>query len=327
MESSPVTCRTLEEYYHVKANTFERQYKDHLSGFRSWDQLDHADQWLVFADNVGASICIDETALSNGELYTIVTNRSCHGSKGTLIAMVKGVSADRVTEAIMHIDEHRRSIVQEITLDMSNSMHLIAKRCFPNAMRTIDRFHIQKLANDALQEMRIAHRWDAIQADTDAREEAKCLGLPYTPVVLANGDTPRQLLARSRYLLFKSADKWTQSQKRRAEILFEQYPDLREAYSLAHSLRMIFSKNTVKDAARLSLARWYNKVDNSGFKSFNVIAATLYEHYDGVLNFFVNRATNAFAESFNAKIKAFRATLRGVADIKFFMFRLSKIYA
>ena len=178
MESSPVTCRTLEEYYHVKANTFERQYKDHLSGFRSWDQLGHADQWLVFADNVGASICIDETALSNGELYTIVTNRSCHGRKGTLIAMVKGVSADRVTEAIMHIDEHRRSIVQEITLDMSNSMHLIAKRCFPNAMRTIDRFHIQKLANDALQEMRIAHRWDAIQADTDAREEAKCWGYP-----------------------------------------------------------------------------------------------------------------------------------------------------
>lgn len=158
MESSPVTCRTLEEYYHVKANTFERQYKDHLSGFRSWDQLGHAGQWLVFADNVGASICIDETALSNGELYTIVTNRSCRGRKGTLIAMVKGVSADRVTEAIMRIDEHRRSIVQEITLDMSNSMHLIAKRCFPNAMRTIDRFHIQKLANDALQEMRIAHR-------------------------------------------------------------------------------------------------------------------------------------------------------------------------
>lgn len=76
-----MTCRTLEEYYHVKANTFERQYKEHLSGFRSWDQLGHADQWLVFADNVGASICIDETALSNGVLYTIVTNRSCRGRK------------------------------------------------------------------------------------------------------------------------------------------------------------------------------------------------------------------------------------------------------
>ena len=135
------------------------------------------------------------------------------------------------------------------------------------------------------------------------------------------------MLARSRYLLFKSADQWTDSQKRRAEILFDQYPDLKEAYSLTHSLRMIFSKNRIKDAARLSLARWYDKVDRSGFKSFNVIAATLYEHYDEVLNFFVNRSTNAHAESFNAKIKAFRAALRGVTDIKFFMFRLSSIYA
>ena len=63
---------------------------------------------------------------------------------------------------------------------------------------------------------------------------------------------------------------------------------------------------------------WYNKVDDSGFKSFNVIAATLYEHYDEVPNFFVNRTANAFAESFNAKIKAFRAALRGVTDIRFF---------
>lgn len=322
-----MTCRTLEEYYHVKANTFERQYKDHLSGFRSWDQLEHADRWLVYPDNIGPSICIDETAPSNGELYTIVTNRASRGGKGTLIAIVKGVSADEVTEALLRIDERLRSRVREITMDMSNSMRLIARRCFPRAIRTIDRFHIQKLANDALQQMRIAHRWDAIQADTDAREEAKSLGKSYTPVVLANGDTPKQLLARSRYLLFKSADKWTESQRRRAGILFGQYPDLKEAYSLSHSLRMIFSKNTIKDAARLSLARWYNKVDDSGFKSFNVIAATLYEHYDEVLNFFVNRATNAFAESFNAKIKAFRAAMRGVTDIKFFMFRLAMIYA
>lgn len=82
-----------------------------------------------------------------------------------------------------------------------------------------------------------------------------------------------------------------------------------------------------REWSELSLARWYNKVDDSGFKSFNVIAATLYEHYDEILNFFVNRATNAFAESFNAKIKAFRAALRGVTDIKFFLFRLTKLYA
>jgi transposase len=124
-------------------------------------------------------------------------------------------------------------------------------------------------------------------------------------------------------LLFKSAEKWTEKQKQRAEFLFELYPDIKKAYSL----RMIFSKNTVKDAARLSLAGWYNQVAESGFKSFNTIAATVYEHYDEILNFFINRSTNASAESFNAKIKAFRASLRVITDIKFFLFRLANIYA
>lgn len=327
METIPTTSRSLDHYYHINGDTFEKQYKEVLSGFRTWSALEHAEDWLLFPENMGESICIDETAPSNGELYTIVSNRARHGGRGTIIAIVKGVSADKVIEVLMRMSQEQRDIVLEITMDMSNSMRLIARRCFPKAIRTIDRFHVQKLACDALQEMRIAHRWDAIQADTDAREEAKSSATEYRPATFDNGDTPKQLLARSRYLLFKSPDKWTASQRQRAEILFKEYPDIKEAYSLTHSLRMIFSKNTIKDAARLSLARWYDKVDKSGFKSFNVIAATLYEHYDEVLNFFVNRATNAFAESFNAKIKQFRAALRGVIDIKFFLFRLCKLYA
>lgn len=90
---------------------------------------------------------------------------------------------------------------------------------------------------------------------------------------------------------------------------------------------MIFSQNTYKDAARLALAKWYDKAGRSGFKSFQAIISTLTEQHDGVLNFFVNQSTNAFAECFNAKIKQFRALLRGGINVPFFLFRLSKIYA
>jgi len=206
-------------------------------------------------------------------------------------------------------------------------MRKIVCRCFPKANRVTDRFHVQKLAYDALQEIRIAHRWDAINEETEAMEQARLAGEKYEPKLFSNKDSKKQLLARSRYLLFKPADKWTEKQKYRAKLLFELYPDIKKACSLTHSLRMIFSKNSVKDAARLSLARWYNKVAEAEFKSFNTIAATVYEHYEEILNFFINRSTNASAESFNAKIKAFRATLRGVVDIDFFLFRLTNIYA
>ena len=327
METSPVTCRTLEDYYHINANTFDRQYKDVLSGFRTWTELDHADEWLVFPDNIGPRLAIDETSLSNGELYTVVTNRDRHGRDRCLVAIVRGERSETVIKALKVIPDELLDTVGEVTLDLSESMKRIVRTCFPKAMRVIDRFHIQKLACDAVQEMRIKHRWDAIQEANDAMESAKLKDREYVPLRYKNGDTKKELLARSRYLLFKSGDKWTVSQRQRAEILFREFPDLERAYGLCHSLRMIFSKNTLKDAARLSMARWYNKVEEAGFRSFKVIAATFRERYNDILNFYVNRSSNAAAESFNAKIKSFRASLRGIVDEKFFLYRLAKIYA
>ena len=314
-------------YGHIDGEQLGRHYKEHLSGFKDWDAKPHAQDWLVYPENVGEYLSIDETSVSRGELYTIVTNKSAHGGKGTVVAIVSGTVSEVVIEALERIPEEVRSKVKEITLDMSDSMRRIVRSCFPKAIRVIDRFHVQKLAYDALQEMRIAHRWNAINEETDRMEEAKLSGNKYVPEILENGDSKKQLLARCRYLLFKSAEKWTERQKQRAKILFQLYPDIKKAYGLTHSLRMIFSKNTIKDAARLSLARWYNQVAESEFKSFNTIAATVYEHYDEILNFFVNRSTNASAESFNAKIKEFRANLRGVVDVDFFLYRLTKIYA
>ena len=74
------------------------------------------------------------------------------------------------------------------------------------------------------------------------------------------------------------------------------------------------------------MARWYNKVEEAGLHSFHVIAATVHEHYEEILNFYNNRSSNALAESFNAKFKLFRANLRGIVDNKFFLFRIAKLY-
>ena len=326
METSPVTCRTLETFYHINAHTFEKQYKETLSNFRDWEQLDHAEEWLLFPENIGQHLAIDESSLSNGELYTFVTNRDRHTGEGSLVAVVSGTKSEDVIQVLKLIEEKDRMKVEEVTLDLSDSMRKIVSSAFPKAKRVIDRFHIQKLACDAVQDIRVAHRWDALRQSNEEIEECKHSGKPYEPFRFSNGDTRPELLIRSRYLLFKSPDKWTEKQKKRAEILFDEYPDIQMAYGLSHSLRMIFSKNTFKDAARLSMARWYNKVDNSGLKQFNVIATTFHEHYDEILNFYNNRSSNAAAESFNAKIKLFRANLHGVTDKKFFLFRIAKLY-
>lgn len=327
MDTFPISANSLEKHYHIDGNRFGQQYKEHLSDFKSWDQKDHAKDWILFPDNIGPFLSIDETALTNGELYTIITNKAGKGRKGTLVAMVEGTGSDKIIKVLNMIKEKARKKVKEVTLDMAGSMRKIVRKCFPEATRVIDRFHVQKLAFDALQEMRIAHRWDAINEETNAIENAKLDGKKHIPELLRNGDTKKQLLARSRYLLFKSGEKWTPKQKQRAAVLFELYPDIKKAYSLTHSLRMIFSHNKEKGIALTKMARWFNDVTDSGFKSFNTISATFYAHYSEILNYFDNRSTNASAESFNAKIKAFRSQFRGVRDITFFLFRLTKIYA
>jgi len=279
---------------------------------------------MLFPKNLGAYLSLDETAFSNGDLYTILTNKKAKGKKGAIVAMVKGTKAEVVIKTPRKTTIKQRNKVKEVTLDMAGNMGLIVKKSFPNATLVIDRFHVQKLALDALQEIRIKHRWEAIDTENDAIENARNKFLKYTPKLLSNGDTLKQLLARSRYLLYKSSNKWTENQSNRAEILFQRYPDLEKAYKLCQNLSWIFNNTKDKTSALIRLAKWDEKVRQV---SFNTIARTMAIHYKNILNYFDNRSTNASAESFNAKIKAFRAQFRGVRNVDFFLFRLTNIFA
>ena len=327
IDSEAISSQSLKVFYGVNAKNFQRHYKEKLSDYKLWDQKKHAEQYLVYPQNTGAHLALDETALSNGELYTILTNKAAKGKKGSIVGIFSGTNSEDIIALIKkHIPKSLRNKVSEISLDLAASMNLIAKSCFTKARRVADRFHVQRLACDAVQEIRIKHRWEAIDRDHEAYQLAS-QGIDYQPELLPNGDTLKQLLARSRYLLFKHYSKWTTRQKSRAEILFEMYPDLEQAYKLSSSLCEIYERKYKKQVGLLKMARWENKVQKSGFKSFASIVKTFHTHYDSIANFFVNRSTNAAAESFNAKIKDFRRQFRGVTDLKFFLYRLTKIYA
>ncbi len=298
-----------------------------MSDFSSWKEADHAEDWLLFPENMGEYLSIDETSLSQGELYTILTNKSAKGRKGALIAMIKGTESDKIIDILLKMEESIRKKVKEVTLDLAPTMERIVKKSFPKAKMVADRFHVQQLASDAVQQIRIEHRWQAIEQENKEMELAKEAKIPFVADLLENGDTLKQLLARSRYLLFKKQQDWSVSQVHRAEILFRLYPDLQQAYQLSRKLSDIFTHSKERIVAFKKLALWYNDVEKASFKSFNTIAKTIENNYEKILNFFNNRSTNASAESFNAKIKAFRNQFRGVRNVKFFLFRLLKIYA
>ena len=265
--------------------------------------------------------------MSKGELYTIITNKKAKGKKGAIVAIFSGTKVEPIIEQLLKISAKKRAKVKEITLDMANSMKTIAKKCFPRAIQVTDRFHVQKLALEALQDIRIKHRWDAIDLENEQIKQARAKNKTFTPKEFSNGDTRKQLLARSRYLLYKAPSNWTESQYNRSKILFEQYPDIKTAFNLTQGLRNIFNKAKSIEVAYTKLAHWYKDVENTGFKAFNTIANTITLNYRSILNYFINRSTNASAESFNAKIKAFRAQFRGVKNVEFFLYRLTTIFA
>ena len=277
---------------------------------------------------------LDEVALTNGELYTVLTNKAAKGRKGAIAAIIKGVKSEEVSAMLDKIPRRDRYRCKEITMDFANSMSDIARRSFRWAVQVRDRFHLHQLLSDAVQDVRIKHRWEALDAHNEA---IKKHGRGYQAPRLENGDTLKELLARSRYLLYKSPHKWTKSQEVRSKLLFAKYPDIEVAYRHAQGLNHVFrakdkvAKNgclvTAREAAMFRLVKWNEEVEKSGLSAFNTVANTIKNHYPEILNYFDNKSTNASAESFNAKLKAFRLQFRGVRDIKFFLFRVSKIYA
>jgi len=226
----------------------------------------------------------------------------------------------------MKIPIEKRLMVNEVTLDLAKNMESASKRCFSNASLVADRFHVVRLVSDALQHVRIKFRWEAIKAENESIKKARETHTTYTPEVFANGDTRKQLLARSRHLLFKTPPNWTSSQQVRASILFREYPILKQAYEISLQFRSLYNCQD-KNTAKVKMQQWIEDTEKSTIEEYNTAANSIKINLENIINFFHNRSTNANAESFNAKLKGFRAIQRGVRDISFFLFRLEKLFA
>ncbi len=294
---------------------------------------------MLFPNNFGDNMSLDETCLSNGEVYTILTNKDAHGGKGALAAMVRGVASDTVSEILKKVPRELRRRGKTVTTDLSSAMMLTVRTVFPKAMLINDRFHVQQLVTDAIDQMRIGFRWEVLAEENKAirehhakhkaahtRAEKDLIG-EWEPQRMENGETKPQIMARSRHIILMHKTKWNAQQQARAAILFRMFPKLEEAYNIYLELVDIFNKKSKPAEARLNLARWYNKVEAFGDDGFSKVIETFENHNATIINYFQDRLTNASAESFNAKIKAFRTQFRGVGDIRFFMYRLATLYS
>ena len=344
----------------INSSTFAKRYKDTLSDYESWDQKEHAAEWILHPQNVGKNLGIDETSLQ-GELYTIVHDKDGHGRKKSVVAVVKGTNPADVLQVLMQLPVDKRENVESITMDLSECMRTIARVAFPKATAIRDCFHVVRRGGEACEEIRLRLKRDAVKLLNKEKAEFRKhldklaaqrkayrkrmkkvhgkswkkskrgkkpqrLNTRFVPSKLDNNETLIEALTRCNKQLVMSREKWSQSQETRAKILFGLYPKLEEAYNLINSLRAIFRNDKLnKETAKTKLKDWYDKVAACTVREVKSVRDTIKFHEDEILNYFIARQTNASAESLNSKIKCFRAQVKGVSDIPFFMYRLSAV--
>lgn len=75
IETTPISISTLASLNGLNGQTLSKQYKEKTSNYRKWAQAEHSEDFMLFPKNFGKNMSLDETCLSNGEVYTILTNK------------------------------------------------------------------------------------------------------------------------------------------------------------------------------------------------------------------------------------------------------------
>jgi transposase len=128
VDTRPDTISNIASYFGINSSKLQRHYKRHVSGFKQWDQFSHAEDYLVYPENVTESISIDEVSLSKGELYTIVTNKQKNvKNRACVIAIINGTEAKTIQAVLERIPLEKRNQVKEVSMDMARNMASICE--------------------------------------------------------------------------------------------------------------------------------------------------------------------------------------------------------
>lgn len=293
-------------------------------------------------ENFGKNMALDDKNIG-GEGYTVLSNKDT----GKIAVLAQTTKASELAEILRKASVKIRYTVETISKDLAENYDWIARTLFLNATRIDDKFHVLKLGFEALQDVRVRYRQIVLTAERKKREEKKAQerkrkaeykrkNKKYektkekksAPKTYENGDTLKELLAKSRYLLFQFEIKWSESQKERAAILFRVFPEIQKAYQPMCNFRYFYQvKIGDTPKAKKKLKEWYKEVKKEEIEEMLNFSSTIKQHQGTILNYFETGQTNAFAESLNSQIQRFVQSNSGTKDRDFFHFRLKGYFS
>lgn len=335
-----------------------RWYKNVLSGFtqakesREIHQYDHKVKKsninirvpIVLMENYGNKIAIDDKHIK-GRYHTIISN--IETSK--IIVMARTTKSRELYDIIRkHFTIKQMMEVKVVTKDAAESYDWLSRQAFPNAVRVLDKWHVLKWVFDAMHGYRNELKNNYI---VDQMKQQKQLDIKYqialkkakkegrkisrksyklTPTIHDNGDDTKQLLTRSRYLLYKYESEWNSNQIKRAQILFDTFPKLFDIYILVIEFREWYSKLNIGESRlklEQSLLEWIETIRKFKSTHLKALATSIKRHRGQILNYFILGYSNATAEALNRNIKRFIGVNYGIRDLNFFYFRLNTLHS
>ncbi len=285
---------------------------------------------------MGEHMAVDEKYI-RGEFYTLLTN----GQTGKIALMAATTKSSDLAQ-VMPVFGEKRFEVKTFTRDLAPNYDWFGREQFMNAAHVADKFHVLKNGFDALQDLRIYYRQKQLTKRREAYEAYKLkkkenpdLKFDYKESKLKNAETHRQLLSRSQYLLYKYQHQWSDSQKQRAEILFNLYPDIQKAHIRICQFRAWYAKEniiatddkTAMNSIKTQLQQWFHQVEQDDITEILNFKHLVERNSGAILNYFSTGKSNAIAESNNAKIQNLLAQNKGNRNLDFFYFRLKNFMA
>ena len=255
---------------------------------RLWRLIDH---WVNEArdqreDSAVAEVGIDETSSKRGHNYiSVFVDLKEH----RVLFATPGKDAATVAAFAKDLKDHGGDPekVTEVCSDLSKAFIAGVREHLPQAAQTFDKFHLTKLVNEALDEVRRAEQAESPKA-----------------------------LHKTRYLWLKNPENLSHKQMGQLMGFLESRQTLKtaRAYRLKLSFQQLFNQN--KSEAAAFLKDWYYWATHSRLESMIKVAQTIREHQEGVLRWFQSRVSNGILEGINSLIQAAKAKARGYRSVR-----------
>ena len=221
---------------------------------------------------------IDEHSFRGTRMALTITNIT----QRKLLKVCKDDRIETVEEVLANSDKQR---IDEVCIDMKRGFLLAVQRELPDAIITVDKFHVIAHANKMVDEVR---------------------------KVIVGKDF------KVRRALFKGKERLHEKEKLKLEFIFKKYekfPALYEAYFVKEKLRDFYNSKDMQEAKRKM--RWLIIFcENSSSKYITDFGGTLTRWQEHILNYFIRRSTSAFTEGVHTKIKMIKRVLQEMLWVK-----------